>query len=213
MDRRFLPLATLAAGLAIGGALALWLAAPEPPSAPPPGAVDMEVALEPPADNPEGLPRVPPPGLLPPEAETHPEYFQDLEGEAPEDATPESMPAVVEFARLDKLAARSDIPHQTVGAWDEAPESSTPGERRAFVVVVDPAIGDGALETLARDLRDQNRDARVLNVRIFDSEDGARRASWVDGGELAHRHLVAQVNVNEGLGLDVIRVRGRRIEP
>jgi len=213
MDRRFLPLATLVVGLAIGAGVALWLAPSEPASTPPPAAADLEVALVPAEDNPEGLPHTPPEGLLPPEAETHPEYFEDLEGRAPEDVAPESMPAEIEFARLEKLSAESDVPHEMVGAWDEAPESSTPGQRRAFVVVVKPDIGDAALEALARDLRDQNRDARVLNVRIFDSEEGARRAAWVDGGALAYRHLVAQVNVNEGLGLDVIRVRGRRIEP
>jgi hypothetical protein len=81
------------------------------------------------------------------------------------------------------------------------------------VLVVDPAISDAELETLARDLRDQHRDAGILSVRIFDSEKGARRARWVDGGELAHRRLVARVSVNEALGLDLIRVRGRRIEP
>jgi hypothetical protein len=80
-------------------------------------------------------------------------------------------------------------------------------------MVVEPDVPDAELEALARDLRAQHGDARILSVRIYDSEEGARRASWVDGGELAHQHLVAEVNVNEALGLDAIRIRGRRIDP
>jgi len=215
MDRRFLPLATLVAGLALGAGVALWLGTPEPAPEPKPvpSGAELELALDAPEENPEGLPRTPPEGLLPPEAESHPEYFEDLEGDSSEAAAPESMPAEVDYPRLEKLAAASDVPHEMVGAWDEAPESSTPGQRRAFVVVVEPGMGDAELEALARDLRAQHRDARILNVRIYDSEKGARRAGWVDGGALAHQHLVAQVSVNEGLGLDVIRVRGRRVEP
>jgi hypothetical protein len=214
MDRRLIPVATLVVGLAAGGLLALWLRgepAVEPVVEPAPGS-KLAVPLEEPPANPEGLPKYPPEGMLPPEAETHPRYFQDLEGEAPE-PTPESLPAEVEYQRLDKLVAESEIPHRTIGAWDEAPESTVPGSRRAFVMVVDPSLSDADLEALARDLRAQHGDARILNVRIFDSEQGARRARWVDGGALAHEHLVAEVNINQALHLDAIRIRGRRVDP
>jgi hypothetical protein len=150
--------------------------------------------------------------MLPPEAESHPQYFEDLEGKAPPGA-PEALPAEVEYRRLEKLVAQSEVPHRTLGAWDEAPDSPVPGSRRAFVMVVEPSLSDAELEALARDLRAQHGDARILNVRIYDSERGARRAGWVDGGALAHEHLVAEVNINQGLGLDAIRVRGRRVDP
>lgn len=215
MNPRLLPVLTLVVGLGGGAALALWLRGPAEP-VPPGEAVagrPIEVPLAAPPENPERLPRTPPEGLLPPEAKTHPEYFQDLEGEPPSDDAPEALPAEIDYARLEKLSAESDVPHRTLGAWDESPEDPTPGQRRSFVVVVEPGLGDAELEALARDLHRQHADARILTVRIFDSEKGARRAGWVDGGALAHQHLVAQVHRNEALGLDVIRIRGRRIEP
>jgi hypothetical protein len=214
MGSRLVPVLTLVVGLALGAIVARWWGAPDDPGAKQAGApVDLEVALEEPAENPDGLPRFPPEGMLPPEAETHPQYFAEEAEEEGADREPEALSPEIDFQQLEKLSFQSEVPHQTVGAWDESPESDSPGQRRAFVVVVEPQISDAELEALARDLRDQHRDARILNVRIYDSEKGARRAGWVDGGELAHRHLVAQVSINEGLGLDVIRVRGRRIEP
>jgi hypothetical protein len=216
MGSRLLPWSTLAIGLALGAAVAYWVRS-TPASAPAsdssaPGSARLAVALEEPGENPEHLPRIPPADVLPPEAATHPEYFEHPADQG-EQGAPESLPARIEYARLDKIVAKSDIPHRTVGAWDEAPDRADPGARRALVVVVEPSISDDALEALARDLRAQHTDARILNVRIFDSEDGARRASWVDGGQFAHEHLVGQVSINSALGLDVIRVRGRRVEP
>lgn len=215
MHSRLLPIWTLAIALAAGGiagvALVL-LMRPEPTPEPTAPGAALAVALEEPEPNPQRLPRIPPRDLLPAEAASHPEYFDLSEGEVEGDA-PESLPARIDYARLEKIAAESPIPHRTVGAWDEAPGSASPGARRALVVVVDPTISDADLEALARDLRAQHTDARILNVRIFDSEDGARRAGWVDGGALAHEHLVAQVSIHSALGLDAIRVRGRRIEP
>ena len=211
MDRRRIPLLTLVLGVAIGVGIALVaMRSPDPPSQPDAAGARVDIALEDPPEGTGDLPRLPPEGLLPPEAETHPEYFQ--EEPAPEDP-PQALPAEIDYPRLEKLAVESEVPHRSLGAWDEAPDSSTPGARRAFIMVVDPQISDPALEALARDLRDQHRDARNLNVRIFDSEEGARRARWVDGGALAHRHLVAQVTRNEGMGVDTIRIRGRLIEP
>ncbi|MGH0037976.1 MAG: hypothetical protein ACQGVK_23340 [Myxococcota bacterium] len=215
MDRRIVPLAALALGLGIGAGVALWLR-PEAEIVPvvvPHTGARVDIELEEPAPNPGNLPRVPPSDLLPPEAETHPEYFAGEDAEPAGEQEPESLPAEVDYAVLDKLSVESEVPHQTVGAWDEAPDSAAPGLRRAFVVVVEPSISDANLEALARDLRAQHGDARILSVRIYDSEKGARRAGWVDGGALAHRHLVAQVSINQAQGLDLIRVRGRKIEP
>jgi len=177
------------------GRVAASPAAPAGDERPPPGA-DL-----PPAD------------ALPPEAERYPEYFEDLEGEEPE--APRELPSLVEYPRLEKLAGErlSEVPHRVLGAWDEAQDSPSVGNRRAFVMVVEPDIPDAALERLARDVRDRHRDAVILDVRIYDSERAAIQPQALDGGALAFRHLVARVQKNDRVPLDVIRVRGERVEP
>ena len=158
--------------------------APEPPPGPP----------TPPAD--DAIPT----GVVRPE----PALPSDPNGLEPLDR--------IEFPRMEKLigAPLSAEPHEVVGAWDGEDDSPLPGRRRSFVLVVDPGISDAQLEALARDARAAQRDASLLDVRIFDDEAASRRPRMLRaGGE----HLVAEVKRNDAVGLDLIRVRGRRIEP
>jgi hypothetical protein len=108
---------------------------------------------------------------------------------------------------------QSGAPHRLLGAWDEDPEATEPGQRRAFVVLVDPRADDATLERLARDIRERNRDAAILDVRIYDDEAAALEARALDGGRNARLHLVAEVKTNQALALDVVRVRGRTLTP
>ena len=125
------------------------------------------------------------------------------------------MPQRAEL-RLEPELARepqSGEPHRLLGAWDEDPEAAEPGQRRAFVVLVDPRADDATLERLARDIRERNRDAAILDVRIYDDEAAALEARALDGGRNARLHLVAEVKTNQALALDVLRVRGRSLTP
>jgi hypothetical protein len=201
-------------GIALGAG-AMWLTGRrgEPPAIVP-TPVSMarsEAPYDPAAEGARGE-RPPPPDALPPEAEKYPQYFEDLEGKPGEE--PETFPAVVEYPRLEKLASKpvSPVPHRVLGAWDEDHASSKPGQRRAFVMLVEPGISDAQLEALARDVRLQNADAVILDVRVYDSERAATQSRTIDGGALAFQHLVAEVKKNDRIPLDVIRVRGKRID-
>jgi hypothetical protein len=88
------------------------------------------------------------------------------------------------------------------------PDSTRPGSHRTFVAVVDPSISDSELEGLLRDIRQRHRDAEVLDVRIYDSAQAARRPSYLDGGELRERHLVAEIKRNDRLAFESMKVRG-----
>jgi len=141
---------------------------------------------------------------------------------APEAAARAAQPDPAEPAatqtglpRAEKLVAisRSREPHEVLAAWDEDAASASPGERRAFVLLVSPAQSDASLEALARDVRDENEDARLLDVRVYDDADAARSPRVADAGQRARAHLVAEVQRNEAAGLDVIQVRGRRVLP
>jgi hypothetical protein len=134
---------------------------------------------------------------------------------APEAAAPRVMPQRAELPLAAKLARepQSAEPHRLLGAWDEDGESPHPGARRAFIVLVDPGVDDATLERLARDIRARNRDAAILDVRIYDDERAALEARALDGGRSARLHLVGEVKANQALALDVMRVRGRSLTP
>jgi hypothetical protein len=104
----------------------------------------------------------------------------------------------------------SEVPHRVLGAWDERPESPEPGIHRGFTIVVDPSISTGELEVLVRDIRERHRDASVLDVRVFDSEE-AVTYDHTGGGFLAGDHLVADVKRNDRIGLDSVKIRGERV--
>jgi hypothetical protein len=204
---RFLPLVTLLVGLAVGGAAVWMLRQPEatPPAEPAPSLpeapLDERAEIQAPADV-----RVPTDLELDPERK----YYSP----PPEDP-PADVPTKVEYPLVEKYLQQSfsEIPYTLVGAWDERRDEPQRGIRRAFVAVVDPAISDADLETLARQIRSQHEDAEILNVRIFDSEDAATRPTWLDGGAYAWEHLVAEVKRNTRVPAEVIRVRGRLLTP
>ena len=202
--RRRVFLAGVAAGLAVAGlgwlGVAQWRRAfaPSPANvrvvstiAPKPAAVEVTRAEATPAPSP------------PPAVEAEPEK------------PPAGAPYEVELPVYDKLVAAplSGEPHQVLGAWDEDAQSSRAGERRAFVLAVSPNQSDESLEALARDVRARNRDARILDVRIYDDAGAARGPRVIDSGRRARAHLVAEVQRNEAAGLDVIRVRGHALQP
>jgi hypothetical protein len=124
---------------------------------------------------------------------------------------PTAQPSQASHLRIEpKLAAEplSVVPHQLFGAWDDKPDSPTVGAHRVFVAVVDPAISDADLRALVRDIRDRERDAEVLDVRIYDSPDAAGRPSWESQSK-----LVAEVKRNDRLGYDAVKIRGVLVQP
>jgi hypothetical protein len=148
--------------------------------------------------------------LAPPAAEPAPGV------EEPEPETPPiGAKLASELPVYEKLVAQplSREPHQVIGAWDEDAEARAPGQRRAFVLAVSPGQSDASLESLARDVRGQNLDALLLDVRIYDDAGAAVAPRVVDSGQAARQHLVAEIRRNPAAGLDSIRVRGRAVEP
>ena len=203
-DRRFL--AGAAAGCAAAGAVwlatALWAhwSAPSPPAQVNAVSTFHEPSVPEPAP-PAGREAVPPPPpSAPPKPATEP---------------PPGAPARLELPVYDKLVAAplSREPHQVLGAWDEDRDAPRPGARRAFVLVVSPDQSDASLEALARDVRAQNLDALILDVRVYDDATAALAPRLIDSGQAARAHLVAEVQRNPAAGLDLVRVRGRALEP
>lgn len=126
----------------------------------------------------------------------------------PRTAVTTAMPIAEKLAR----EPLSTVPHELVGAWDEAPDSEHPGTHRAFVAVVDPGIPPRELEQLVWDIRERHRGAEVLDIRVFDSAAAAANSSGVDGAASRARHLVADVKRNDRLGFDQTTVLGQIIE-
>jgi hypothetical protein len=133
----------------------------------------------------------------------------------PEPRPPSAERYTADYPVFEKLVSKplSREPHQLLGAWDEDENSPQPGERRAFVLAVSPGQSDASLEALARDIRERNLDARVLDVRIYDDAGAAIGPRMLDAGQHARQHLVAQVQRNPAASLDTIRVRGRALDP
>ena len=133
-------------------------------------------------------------------------------------ADPDSRQATrapaVGYPLQEKYAALSlsAVPHQVVGAWDEAPNARSLGERRSFVLVVDPEIANRRLERLVRDVRKRHGDASSLSVRIYDSREAAITPAPVEGGAFDLSNLLAQLRRDPD-GSEVMRVRGRRVQP
>jgi hypothetical protein len=140
---------------------------------------------------------------------------RDVPEPEPAPAPPSGSAARLELPVFDKLVAAplSREPHQVLGAWDEDRDSARPGDRRAFVLAVSPSQSDSSLEALARDIRAQNLDAKILEVRIYDDAAAAIAPRLLDSGQAARAHLVAEVQRNPAAGLDVVRVRGRELPP
>jgi hypothetical protein len=135
--------------------------------------------------------------------------------EAPVPRPPSAERYTADYPVFEKLVSKplSREPHQLLGAWDEDENSSQPGERRAFVLAVSPNQSDASLEALARDIRERNLDARVLDVRIYDDAGAAIGPRMLDAGQNSRRHLVAQIQRNPAASLDTILVRGRALDP
>lgn len=207
--RGLVPVATLVIGLALGIAASRLLGGGDeaPAAAPAPTAAGVERPAEPVAGAvTEPMPR------LPTDAELDPErrHFSP----APE-VLDEPRSADIEYPVAPKYAGErfSEVPHEVIGAWDESPETTSPGRRRGIVIVVDPKISDSELETLVRDVAARHSDAEILNVKVFDSARAAATPSSVDGGALAFEHLVAEVKRNDRVPSELLRVRGRALSP
>jgi hypothetical protein len=140
---------------------------------------------------------------------------KELEQRPPEDVKPEPPPTQVYFPVDEQLAGEklSEVPYQTLGAWDDEEAPGTVGAHRALVLLVDPGISDADLEGLARDVYRAHQDADRLDVRIYDRQDAAEDPRLMDAGRYAASHQLAQITRHRGLGVDVIRVRGRVVEP
>ena len=100
-----------------------------------------------------------------------------------------------------------------LGAWDDASDAGERGERRAFILLVDPELTDAQLEDLVRDVLDRNRDAAFVNLRVFDSEEAAVTPSHTDGGRFAYSHMVATLRHNTQSGSSAMQIRGRGVQP
>ncbi len=202
--RLFLGGTVLGLGLGLAVALgAVWLVRALSAEPPPVRAVSALPEL---ATPPRSSETVVEPAPVPPTPD---------DADEPPSGPPPMMPQRAELPVLEKLAPgpQSSEPHRLLGAWDEDRESASPGQRRAFIVLVDPGADDASVERLARDIRERNRDAAILDVRIYDDESAALEARALDGGRRARLHLVGEVKTNQALALDVVRVRGRTLTP
>jgi hypothetical protein len=197
-------LAGVAVGLASAGlvSLGVWQWQRQLPAAPPSLGVVSTFSRTDPAPPPS---EPAPPEPVAPSAEPEPEP----------PTPPVGAKYASEFPVYEKLVSMplSREPHQVLGAWDEDEQSAAPGQRRAFVLVVSPGQSDSSLETLARDVRGMNLDALLLDVRIYDDAGAAIGPRVADSGAAARQHVVAEVQRNPAAGLDVMRVRGRVVEP
>jgi hypothetical protein len=198
------------AGLAVGaGAVALaWLGVAQwqRAFAPPPASIQVVSTFS----RSDSLAETPPAPAAP-AAAAAPAPTPEPETVTP----PGGAKYTIEMPVYAKLVARplSREPHQVLGAWDEDEAAASPGQRRAFVLAVSPGQSDASLESLARDVRAQNLDALLLDVRVYDDAGAAIGPKLVDSGRSARQHLVAEIQRNPAAGLDVIRVRGRALEP
>jgi hypothetical protein len=106
----------------------------------------------------------------------------------------------------------STVPHRVVRAWGR---SDDPSQKKLVGahLIVEPGMPDAELTKLGRDLLDYHRDATIVAVRIFDSEEAATYDRHIDGGVLYQSHLVARVVSDPGRGLRAIFVRGKQVEP
>ena len=206
-DRRVFA-AGAAAGLAAAGAVWLGSVLWARWSAPQPAKIEAVSTYQ----RPEAAAAPPPALAAPTRAEPAPSDVPDPE---PAPAPPSGAAPRLELPVFDKLVAAplSREPHQVLGAWDEDREGARPGDRRAFVLAVSPSQSDASLEALARDIRGQNLDAKILEVRIYDDAAAAVAPRLLDSGQAARAHLVAEVQRNPAANLDVVRVRGRDLPP
>jgi hypothetical protein len=106
----------------------------------------------------------------------------------------------------------SAVPHQVARAWGLTGDPQQLGLVGAFVVVK-PGISNEELAKLCRDIQAYHRNAKVLGVRVFDSEEAANYDRSTDGGGLAAQHLVARVGRDASLGVDTCVVRGEVVKP
>jgi hypothetical protein len=197
------PTAIIAAIILGVAALALWWSA-HPPETPEPS--QHQAAQAPPAEETSAPPLVP--------EIAAPEPLPRAKEEPASPLEQEPQPGEVSMPIQAKLVAEplSEVPHEVIGAWDEQPDSPRPGSHRTFVAVVNPGISDSELEALLRDIRQRNRGAEVLDVRVYDSAEAARRPSYLDGGALRQRHLVAEIKRNDRLSFESIEIRGAALE-
>jgi hypothetical protein len=201
----------LAIGLIAWG---LWPLAQErlQPAGPAPHAPRFDEPMPPAA-----IQRMPPAG--PPAAEpTQPVDVapsDERAAEAPE-AQGDLQHAAAPSGDLEHYAKRplSAVPHRVVRGWGASEENSQLGLVGAYVVV-DPGISDAQLTQLCRDIQKYHRDAKVLSVRILDSEEAATYDRHIDGGALGNRHVVASVKRDPTLGVKdgEIRVRDKLVTP
>ena len=205
MSKRTVLTALFAFGL---GALAALLWRP-PVQAPQPVAPQAPAASAPaPPDRAPARTAGPPQPAREPTAEPEPAR------EPEEPPGEEERPARVQMRVEQKLAGPlSTVPHELLGAWDEAPGSPRPGAHRTLVALVDPDTPNADLEALVRDIRQRHRDAEVLDVRIYDSQEAATQPGYLDGGALRAQHLVAELKRNDRLEYESVQVRGVAIEP
>jgi hypothetical protein len=127
---------------------------------------------------------------------------------------PGSLPERIAYPIAAKYAHEelSRVPHRVIGAWDARPEQEARADLRVFILVVDPATSDAALEELLRDAAARHRDCTYLRVQVFDSEAAARLPSWIDAGAARAEHLVAELVRMPDATLAGLEVRGRRLE-
>jgi hypothetical protein len=162
------------------------------------------------------MPRTPPaePPAAEPSAAVDVAPVDEKRAEAPDPHGDEHAPAP--SGDLEHYAKRpmSAVPHRVVRGWGASEENSQLGLVGAYVVV-EPGISDAQLTQLCKDIQRYHRDAKVLSVRILDSEEAATYDRHIDGGALANRHQVASVKRDPTLGVKdgEILVRNKLVKP
>jgi len=109
-------------------------------------------------------------------------------------------------------APMSAIPHVVARGWGMGGSSKRPGAVGA-VVIVDPGISEASLEQLVRDIQAYHSREDAVSIRIMDDSHAATYDRHSDGGDLAQRHLLAQIVRNEEVDINEIRIGDRVLEP
>ena len=192
--------------LAIAGGLA-WLQISSHPPMPTATFLPENLAAAPAEEAAPGGPAAPEPASEPaPLALPAPEQPLATAGQPPQKA------AAAPDTSATFLGERvSHVPQQMLRSWIRTAQPGAPAVG-GMTLVVDPNLSTGELDRLARDVHQRSLGAQIFHARIYDSEEAATYDKHSDGGAMAERHLVAVVTRNTPRGLDVIRVRGVKIE-
>jgi hypothetical protein len=179
-----------------------------------------------PVPSPEPRAAMAPAPAAPPRARASPSPLQ-AKARLPEAPAPSESPALPEPPEppeaeppssgtgdlaIYEQAPMSAVPHRVVRAWGLTDDRKNRGLVGASLIV-EPGMPESQLVQLGRDLLEYHRGAKIVAVRVFDSEEAATYDRHIDGGVMAEAHLVARVVSDPKSGVRGMYVHGKWMEP